>query len=126
MTLILIAIGGALGALARYGLAGWVQERAGFFPWGTLVVNVIGCFLLGFAFRWLEATAVPAEWRHAATIGLLGAFTTFSTFSFEAVALAQDGDWPRAAGYVLLSVALGLAAVLAGLGVANVTLHPRL
>jgi CrcB protein len=125
MQILLIAAAGALGAVARYGLSGWVQTRAGFFPWGTLVVNVLGSFLLGFAFRYLEATALPAEWRQAATIGLLGAFTTFSTFSYEAVAMIQDGRWQHAGAYVVGSVALGLTAVVAGLGVATLTLAGR-
>ncbi|NIP78420.1 MAG: fluoride efflux transporter CrcB [Gemmatimonadetes bacterium] len=125
MNILLIAAGGALGAVARYGLSGWLQERAGFFPWGTLAVNVLGSFLLGLTFRYLEATALPAEWRQAATIGFLGAFTTFSTFSYEAVALVQDGDWGRAGAYVGGSVLLGLAAVVAGLGMASLSLHAR-
>lgn len=125
MKLLLIAVAGALGAVARYGLSGWVQERAAFFPWGTLVVNVLGSFLLGLAFRYLEATTLPAEWRQAVTIGFLGAFTTFSTFSYEAVAMIQDGDWHQAGWYVLASVALGLAAVVAGFGAATLTLTAR-
>lgn len=126
MNVILIAAGGALGAVARYGLSGWVQGRAGgFFPWGTLVVNVLGSFLLGFLFRYLEATTLPAEWRQAATIGLLGAFTTFSTFSLETVALVQDGDWARASAYLVASVLLGLVAVVAGIATAMMTLAPR-
>lgn len=125
MNLILIAVGGALGALARYGIAGLVQSRAGFFPWGTLAVNVLGSFLLGFGFRYMEAVAIPAEWRQAATVGFLGAFTTFSTFSFETIALAQDGDWKRAATYLSVSILLGLAAVVAGLGLAGPSLRAR-
>ena len=114
-----------MGAVARYGLSGWIQDRAGFFPWGTLAVNVLGSFLLGFAVRYLEATTMPAEWRQAATIGLLGAFTTFSTFSYEAVAMARDGDWTGAGAYILASVGLGLAAVVVGLGAAHLTLAVR-
>ncbi|MFO7894713.1 MAG: fluoride efflux transporter CrcB [Longimicrobiales bacterium] len=125
MKLLLIAAAGALGAVARYGLSGWVQGRATFFPWGTLVVNVLGSFLLGLAFRYLEATTLPAEWRQAVTVGFLGAFTTFSTFSYEAVAMIQDGDWHQAGWYVLASVALGLAAVVAGFGAATLTLTAR-
>lgn len=125
MQLLLIAAAGALGAVARYGLSGWIQDRAAFFPWGTLAVNVLGSFLLGFAFRYLESTTLPAEWRQAVIIGFLGAFTTFSTFSYEAVAMAQDGDWTAAGAYVAASLALGLAAVVAGLGAANLTLTVR-
>ena len=123
--LLLIATAGALGAVARYGLRGWIQDRDALFPWGTLAVNVLGSFLLGFAFRYLEATTLPPEWRQAATIGFLGAFTTFSTFSYEAVAMAQDGDWAGAGAYVLASVGLGLAAVVVGFGTATLTLAVR-
>jgi CrcB protein len=117
MTLVLfVAVGGALGAVARYGLSGWVQSVAGgTFPWGTLVVNLLGCFLLGFAFRVLQLSAVSPALRGAVTVGFLGAFTTFSTFSLEAVGLLQEERWARAVGYVGGSVALGLAALVAGL-----------
>lgn len=125
MQLLLIAAAGALGAVARYGLSGWIQDRTAFFPWGTLVVNVPGSFLLGFAFRYLEGTTLPPEWRQAATIGFLGAFTTFSTFSYEAVAMAQDGDWAAAGAYVSASVGLGLVAVVAGFGTAAMMMAVR-
>ena len=77
MTLAYVALGGALGALARYGVSGWVYDRLGeAFPWGTLVVNVLGCLALGAVVRWLQVTAVAPEIRPFLTIGLLGAFTT--------------------------------------------------
>jgi CrcB protein len=121
MTLVLfVAVGGALGAVARYGLSGWVQSVAGgTFPWGTLVVNVLGCFLLGFAFRVLQLSAVSPALRGAVTVGFLGAFTTFSTFGLETVGLLQDGRWARAVAYAGGSVAVGLVAVLAGLWLAT-------
>ena len=73
--LLYVAAGGAVGALARYGLSGWVHRYAGAgFPWGTLAVNLIGCFLIGLSMRWLEATSASAELRTLVTIGLLGAF----------------------------------------------------
>lgn len=113
--LLSVAVGGALGAVARYGLSGWVHTWAEeSFPWGTLTVNVVGSFLLGAAFLYLDRGGFPAELRHFATIGLLGAFTTFSTFTFETVTLLQDGEWGRAGAYVVLSVALGVVAVLLG------------
>jgi CrcB protein len=118
--LVWIALGGALGALARYGLAGWVQDgTAGTFPWGTLIVNVLGCFLLGFAIRVLQLSALSPALRGAVTVGFLGAFTTFSTFSLEAIGLIQEERWARAAGYLGGSVALGLVAVVAGLWLAT-------
>jgi len=123
--LIWIALGGALGALARFGLSGWVQGgTAGTFPWGTLVVNVLGCFLLGFAFRVLQLSALSPALRGAVTVGFLGAFTTFSTFSLEALVLIQEERWGRAAGYVGGSVALGLAAVVAGVWIAAALQRP--
>lgn len=116
MTLAYVALGGALGALARYGISGWVYDRMGeTFPWGTLVVNVLGCLALGAVVRWLQVSAVSPEMRPFLTIGLLGAFTTFSTFSFETVALLQDGQWTKAGVYLGASVLVGLAAVITGM-----------
>lgn len=126
MGILYIALGGAVGAVARYGLGGFIQIRAGgTFPWGTLAVNVLGSFLLGFLFLYLEATAHSAELRRAVTIGILGAFTTFSTFSYEAAILLQNGEWSRGAAYLGGSVVLGLAAVLAGFGAATALLSTR-
>ena len=127
MVLILvIALGGALGAMARYGLSGWVQ---GFmtttFPLGTLVVNVVGSFLLGFALYLLESTAPTTELRSFVTIGFLGAFTTFSTFSYEAVVLLQGGEWTRGGLYVGGSLLLGLMGILMGLGLGSFVLQTR-
>lgn len=116
MTLAYVALGGALGALARYGISGWVYDRMGEnFPWGTLVVNLVGCLALGLVIRWLQVAAVAPEVRPFLTIGLLGAFTTFSTFSFETVALLQEGQWLRAGLYMGGSVVLGLIAMVAGM-----------
>lgn len=123
---IYVAVGGALGALLRFGVSGWVQGwTTGPFPWGTMTVNVLGSMLLGFAVVWLEAAATSAEIRQFATIGLLGAFTTFSTFSYEAVALLRDGDRWGASGYVIGSLAAGLVGVVMGLGLATWMLQPR-
>ena len=120
MTLAYVALGGALGALARYGISGWVYDRMGEnFPWGTLVVNLVGCLALGLVIRWLQVAAVAPEVRPFLTIGLLGAFTTFSTFSFETVALLQEGQWLRAGLYVGGSVVLGLIAMVAGMALAT-------
>ena len=119
MNLLLIAVGGALGALARYGLGGWVQARSDAFPWGTLLVNVLGSFLLGFLFRTLDAVAATPELRQAITVGFLGSFTTFSAFSFEIVALAQSSEWGRALLYATGSVLLGVLAAAGGIVVAG-------
>ena len=88
-------------------------------------MNLAGSFALGFAIRTLHASTVAPEIRGFLTIGLLGAFTTFSTFSYEAVTLMQDGEWMRASAYLFGSVAAGVAAVIAGLWLASLTLHAR-
>jgi len=122
--LIAVAAGGALGAVARYLGAGWVQDLSGgFFPWGTFVVNAVGCLLLGFSLVWLQATLVSSEMRDLVTIGFLSSFTTFSTFSYETVAMLRDGEWWRAGGYALGSVAFGLVAVIAGGILAGLITH---
>ena len=114
-SILVVAAGGAVGAVARYVAGGWVQDfSGGFFPWGTFAVNAAGCFLLGFSMVWLQSTIASAELRELVTIGFLGSFTTFSTFSYEAVAMIRDGEWWRAGGYVAGSVAVGLAAVVVG------------
>ena len=120
MTLAYVALGGALGALARYGISGWVYDRMGeSFPWGTLVVNLVGCLALGLVIRWLQVSAVSPEVRPFLTIGVLGAFTTFSTFSYETMALLQEGQWLRAGLYMGGSVVLGLIAMVAGMALAT-------
>jgi len=126
MTAVLaVAAGGALGAVARYLASGWVQDLSGgFFPWGTFAVNALGSFFLGFAVVWLQSTLASAEMRSLVTIGFLGSFTTFSTFSFETVAMLRDGEWWRAGGYAAGSVALCLVAVVAG-GALATGLFPR-
>jgi fluoride exporter len=117
MLLFLIAAGGGAGAVARYLVGVWVQGWAGAaFPWGTLGVNLLGCLLLGGAMRVMEGAAASPEVRGLVTVGFLGAFTTFSTFSLEAVVLLQRGEWLRAAAYVGASVVFGLAGLALGMG----------
>ena len=126
MVLMVIALGGALGAVARYGISGWVQGWMNTtFPLGTLVVNVTGSFLLGLSLYLLESTAPTTEMRSFVTIGFLGAFTTFSTFSYEAVVLLQGGEWARGGLYVGGSLVLGLAGLLMGLGLGSFVLQAR-
>ncbi len=110
-----IAAGGALGALARYQIDGLISRRVDSFPLGTLVINVSGCLLLGFLFTVLTERFQAAVWlRSALTIGFLGAYTTFSTYSLESFRLAEDGAWALAALNVGGSVAAGLLAVYVG------------
>jgi fluoride exporter len=119
--ILLLIIFGALGTLARYGLQGLVQYRAGSdFPWGTLAVNLSGCLLLGAVGQFaLNHLSVAPDWRVAITVGFFGAFTTFSSFGWETIRLAQDGEWGRAALYVAASVAGGLFLVAAGMRIGN-------
>lgn len=119
MILLYLVVGGVLGTLARYALAVWVHSWAGTaFPWGTFAVNALGSFLLGFALRGAEGAALSPETRAFVAVGFCGAFTTFSTLSYETVALLQTGAWGRAAAYAFGSLGLGLAAVYAGLALA--------
>ena len=117
----LLIIFGAVGTLARYGLQGLVQERAGAsFPAGTLAVNLTGCFLLGGVAQYaLHHLSIPPEWRIGITIGFFGAFTTFSTFGWETVKMLEEGDWARAGLYVGASLIGGLFAVIAGIRIAD-------
>lgn len=110
-----VALGGALGALGRYGATTFVGRVAGHaLPWGTMSVNVLGSFALGFLMVWLPDRMVADELRLFATAGLLGSFTTFSTFSYEVVELAKTGVWWKVATYVGGSMVLGLVAVVLG------------
>lgn len=110
-----VAVGGALGALARYWLAGLLHKSLGAaFPFGTLGVNVLGSLLIGVVFVLVEERGLAEPWRLALAVGLLGAFTTFSTFSLEALVLLEQGAAARAAAYVAASVALCLIAAAAG------------
>ncbi len=112
-----VAIGGAMGAVARYGLSGWVMTwSAGAFPWGTLTVNVLGSLLIGALLHLgLERMLLSAEMRLIWVTGFCGSLTTFSTFSFETLELLRDQQWLAAGGNVLLNVLACLAATYLGL-----------
>ena len=117
----LVAAGGALGAVSRWAAGAWFARRFGTrFPWGTLAVNLAGCLALGFVLALLEERLPQSDmWRPLVAVGFLGAFTTFSTFCWEGDALLRDGEWMRAAAYVLASVAVGLLAVRVGVHAAR-------
>jgi CrcB protein len=106
--LVYIAAGGATGALMRYWMSSGIYAILGRgFPYGTLTVNVVGSLLMGFCYVFMiERMDVSAEWRAALMIGLLGAFTTFSTFSIETLNLLESGEQLKAALNILLSVTL--------------------
>ena len=124
MLYLFLAVGGMLGTLARYGLSGWVHSWSGsFVPWGTLLVNLFGSFLLGFLSRAFQVASVSTEMRALLTVGFCGAFTTFSTFSYETVVLMQEGAWMRAALYAFGSLGFGLLALAGGITLATGTLR---
>lgn len=113
-----IFTGGGLGSLARWGLSGFVANRFGqTFPWGTLVVNVTGCFVIGlFAMatgpegRWIS----PTSFRQFFMLGVCGGYTTFSSFSLQTLNLAEEGEWFRAGANAVLSLVLCLVGVWLG------------
>jgi len=118
--LLLIAFG-ATGTLARYGLDGWIQYRVGArFPAGTLAINLLGCLLLGVIGEFsLNHISVPPDWRIGLTIGLMGGFTTFSTFGWDTVRMLNDGEWLKAVVYVGASVLGGIVCMIAGMRLGN-------
>lgn len=121
MRIALLIVFGALGTLARYALQGIVQERTtSTFPSGTLVVNLLGCFLLGGIAEYaLAHLTIPPEWRIGITVGFIGSFTTFSTFGWETARMLQDGQWRLATTYVLASLFGGLITIFAGMKIAD-------
>lgn len=116
-----IAAGGALGALMRYWVSTGIYSLIGRgFPWGTLVVNVLGSLLMGVLYVWLmERVSHSVEWRAFLLIGLLGAFTTFSTFSIETLDLLEAGQHIRAVLNAVVSVVLCVAAAWLGVVLAR-------
>jgi CrcB protein len=114
--LLLSFLAGGSGSLARYLLGDWVQrQETESFPLGTLIVNVLGCLLIGFlAAAFSGRILIREEYRVMITVGFIGSFTTFSTFGLETFTLLDDGQVPRAMTNVVLSVGLGLLAVWLG------------
>lgn len=123
----LVALGGALGSVSRF-LLGPALQRAfnATFPVGTLFINILGSLILGFIMRLtVEGVNVTPEARAFIAIGYCGGFTTFSTFSYEAMRLLEDGEGSRAALYILASVLLSLGAAFVGLVAARELLALR-
>src|SRR5438477_2798539 len=121
LRLALIAVFGAVGTLARYGLQGVVQIRvASTFPYGTLVINLTGCFLLGVIGQFtLNRMVISPDWRVAIAVGFFGGYTTFSSFGWETAKMLEDGEWARATAYVAASVVAGLLLSVGGIRLAN-------
>jgi CrcB protein len=121
--LLIVAAGGALGAVARYGVGVWAQRLlpTAQWPWATLAVNVLGGLLMGLLAGWLafRGGAQSESLRLFAAVGVLGGFTTFSAFSLEAALMIERRQLAMAGGYVLASVILSIAALFLGLMVAR-------
>lgn len=118
MEILSVAVGGALGAVCRYLLGNFISRAScSALPWGTFAINIIGCFCMGL----LMTLMLPAAWRLFLCVGLLGGFTTFSSFGYESLMLLTEGNIAAAAAYSGGSLLLGLlaagAGVLAGKGV---------
>lgn len=115
--LLYVGAGGALGAMARFLMAGWVQKASGgTFPWGTLSVNVAGAFAMGLVVAVaLKAASFPADLRVFLTSGVLGGFTTFSAFSVETALMIEKGDFIPASLYIAASVILTVLFLFCGL-----------
>ena len=117
MTLVLVGLGGAAGAVTRYLVDSWIAQRtAAAFPWGTLVVNVSGSFVLGVLFALaIERDVLPGDTRLPLMVGFVGAYTTFSTLMLESWRLIDGGAVGLALVNLAGSTVVGLAAVVAGL-----------
>ncbi len=116
LKLLIVGTGGFIGAIARYGLSGLVHRYfEGSFPYGTLFVNVIGCFVIGVLMSLVEEGHIfRPEWRLFLMIGLLGSFTTFSTLGFETLELLRDNEFRAASLKLAANVILGVGAVALG------------
>lgn len=117
MRIIFLIVLGGLGTLARYGLDGWIQYRVGsVFPAGILTINVLGCLALGIIGQFgLNHITMSPDVRIGLTTGLMGGFTTFSTFSWDTVRMLEEGEWTKASIYVGASVIGGLIAMMLGM-----------
>jgi len=121
-SIMVIALGGALGALSRYGLGLWISSKwSQGFPLGTFIINITGAFLLGFLnIFFIEKLTISPLWRLGIGVGFLGAYTTFSTFGYETIMLLEGGSLLTAGLYTLLTVIIGFAGVALGVGLARI------
>jgi CrcB protein len=121
LRILLIALFGAVGTLARYGLQVVMQVRTGgTFPYGTLLVNLTGCFFLGLIAQFtLNRMVISPDWRVAIAVGFFGGYTTFSSFGWETAKMMEHGEWVRASVYVGASVIAGLFLTVAGIRLAD-------
>jgi len=118
---LLIALGGGLGSIARYWIGSSVGGRMGVrFPYGTLVVNLTACLVIGFSLTWLsERAEISPAWRYLVAVGFIGAYSTFSNYEWETLSTLRSGAFALASVYALGSMGLGLAATWCGAALAE-------
>jgi fluoride exporter len=121
LKIVLVAVGGSIGAITRYLVSNWAAERFGAgFPYGTLIVNVIGCFIIGaFMTVTTERLIVSPYWRLLVTVGFVGGLTTFSSFSYETFRLLEDADLMVSFYNIGLNLILGFFATWLGISAAR-------
>ena len=110
--LLFVFLGGGAGSILRYMVSRWLNTS--FFPWGTLAVNIIGCFLVSLFGTWIARQSLPTDLRLLMVVGLCGGFTTFSTFGNETMTMLRNGHLLLSFIYIFLSVAAGIAAAYIG------------
>ena len=116
-----VALGGAIGSAARYLVSGWFAVQFGpAFPYGTFVINVTGSFIIGLFLAFAqERVSLSPYWRLFFAVGVVGGYTTFSTFEYESIRLLQDGEMLLGAGYLVGSVVIGAIGTVAGIAVGS-------
>ena len=121
MNVLLVAVGGAIGAAVRYLIGAWVMAHLGpDFPWGTFIINVSGSFLIGVVLALVQGGVLPSGARLFVAVGILGGYTTFSTYGYETMGLISDGDLRGALLNALGQVLAGLTAVYFGVVIGRV------
>ena len=114
--ILLVGLGSFIGGIARYLISIFIQNKfLSTFPYGTLAVNIIGCFLIGIIYGFSDRGSLNVEWRLFLATGIMGGFTTFSSFSNETVSMLRDAQYWQAFSYVGVSILIGLAATFAGI-----------
>lgn len=119
--LLMVGVGSFIGGVGRYLISLLIQNKfLSTFPYGTLAVNIIGCFLIGVVYALSDKGSINVEWRLFFATGVLGGFTTFSSFSNETISIMRDGQYWHAFAYVAFSVIIGLAATFIGISLTKI------